>query len=58
MKLDFLLSISFLKIFLLVGLSFEATNVLIENDLKASCTLKVATAESFLPVKGYISGPR
>ena len=54
---DSLLSINFLRISLLVSLSFEATKVLIEKDLKASCTLKVATAESFLPVKGNTSGP-
>ena len=37
---------------LLYGLSLDATKVLIENDLKASYTLRVLTAEFFLPVKG------
>ena len=37
--------------------SLEARKVLIEKDRNASWTLKVATAESFLPVKGYTSGP-
>ena len=52
MKCDFLESIISLKIPLFNSLSFEATNVLIENDLSASCTLNVATAESFRPVNG------
>jgi hypothetical protein len=42
---------------LFFGLSLEATKVLMEKDLKASCTLKVPTAESFLPVNGRTSGP-
>ena len=42
---------------MLYSVSLDATKVLIEKERKASCTLKVATAESFLPVKGYTSGP-
>ena len=57
MKLESFESNNFFKILLLWRLSFEATKVLIEKALKASCTLKVLTAEFFLPVKGYISGP-
>lgn len=58
MKLDVFLSNNSFKIALLYSLSFDATNVLIENERNASCTLKVLNAESFLPVKGYTSGPR
>ena len=42
---------------LLTVLSLAATNVLMENDRKASRTLNVLNAESFLPVKGKTSGP-
>ena len=45
------------KISLLYLLSFEATKVLIEKERRASKTLNVPTAEFFLPVKGYTSGP-
>ena len=41
---------SFSSILLLYVLSLDATKVLIENDLKASYTLRVLTAEFFLPV--------
>jgi len=40
------------RILLLYSLSLEATKVLIEKDLSASNTLKVPTAEFFLPVNG------
>ena len=43
MKCDFLESIISLKIPLFNSLSFDATKVLIEKDLRASCTLKVET---------------
>ena len=52
MKLESFESNNFFKILLLWRLSFEATKVLIENALRASWTLKVLTAEFFLPVKG------
>ena len=57
MKLEWSEFKSSCKIALLYLLSLEATKVLIENDLNASKTLNVPTAEFFLPVKGYTSGP-
>lgn len=57
MKLDSLLFNKSCNISLLYALSLEATKVLIENERNASCILRVATAESFLPVKGKTSGP-
>ena len=46
-----------LAIFLFVSFSLVATSVLIEKTLKASETDNVPSAESFLPVKGKLSGP-
>ena len=57
MKLEWSEFKSSCKIALLYLLSLEATKVLIENDLNASKTLNVPTAEFFRPVKGYTSGP-
>jgi hypothetical protein len=48
---------NFSRISLLYWLSLEATKQRIEKLLSASKTLKVPTAEFFLPVNGYISGP-
>ena len=46
-----------LNMLLLISLSLQAKNVLIENARNASLTLKVLTAESLRPVNGYTSGP-
>jgi len=43
---------------LLATFSLVATKVRIEKERKASRTLKVLNAESFLPVNGNTSGPR
>ena len=56
-KLDDLESSNFSIISLFPLFDFAARNVRIENDLRASYTLRVPTAEFFLPVNGYISGP-
>ena len=41
----------------LYSLFWNDTKVRIEKERKASCTLKVPTAESLRPVKGNTSGP-
>jgi hypothetical protein len=46
------------KIRLFASVSLAATSVRIEKTLSASETDSVPSAESFLPVKGKISGPR
>ncbi len=43
---------------LFASVSLAATSVLIVKTLSASVTDKVPSAESFLPVKGKLSGPR
>ena len=58
MKLEESESNKSLRILLFASLSLAATKVLIEKERNASLTLKVLTAESFLPVNGKISGPR
>ena len=47
-----------LKISLFKQVDLPATRVLIVKTLSASVTERVPSAESFLPVKGYVSGPR
>ena len=44
--------------FLLTSLSLPATMVLMLKTRRASTTLNVPSAESFLPLKGYTSGLR
>jgi hypothetical protein len=56
-KLELSAEIISLMIVLFSSVSLTATNVLIENDLRASTTDKVPSALSFLPVKGNASGP-
>ena len=57
MKLEWSEFNSSCKISLLYLLFLDATKVLIEKERSASKTLNVPTAEFFLPVNGYTSGP-
>ena len=56
-KFDFRSLTMFVIIDLFISSSLAATRVLIENTRSASETDKVPSAESFLPVKGKVSGP-
>lgn len=57
-KLDLSSFNIFVMICLLRSFALAAARLLIENTRKASETESVPSAESFLPVKGKVSGPR
>jgi hypothetical protein len=57
-KLDFGSLMILVKMSLLISVSLAATRVLMESTRKVSETYSIPSIESFLTVKGKVSGPR